>query len=244
MIASEAQPFSKTGGLADVATALPKALGRLGHEVTLDHPALSRHRPTAAVVDRASLEMAGHRFSRAPDARSRSGPARACCCSIARRSTIAPGIYNDARWRLRRQRRALRVPVGRRASTGRRSKPEPFDIVHAHDWQAGLAPVYPAPALRLRADAATVPTVFTIHNLAYQGVFDKAGCRGSARLGRLHVSGFEFCDRLSFLKAGVNFADAMTTVSPTYAEEIQRPEYGYGFDGVIRDRGATRSSAS
>ena len=70
------------------------------------------------------------------------------------------------------------------------------------------------------------------------------GAAARPRLGALHVDGLEFWDRLSFLKAGVNFSDAVTTVSPTYAEEIQRPEYGYGFDGVIRARAATRSSAS
>jgi starch synthase len=79
--------------------------------------------------------------------------------------------------------------------------------------------------------------VFTIHNLAYQGIVDKAWV---PRLGLswedFTVKGFEFYDRLSFLKAGVNFADHVTTVSPTYAEEIQRPEYGFGFDGVLRDR--------
>ena len=79
------------------------------------------------------------------------------------------------------------------------------------------------------------PSVFTIHNLAYQGIIDKAWV---PRLGLgwedFHVNGFEFWDRLSFLKAGVQFSDALTTVSPTYADEIQRPEYGYGFDGVMR----------
>ena len=80
-------------------------------------------------------------------------------------------------------------------------------------------------------------TVFTIHNLAYQGVFDKTWV---PRLGLpwqdFTINGFEFFDRLSFIKAGINFADAITTVSPTYAEEIQRPEYGNGLDGVIRAR--------
>ena len=79
--------------------------------------------------------------------------------------------------------------------------------------------------------------MFTIHNLAYQGVFDKAWV---PRLGLswqdFTFGGFEFWDHLSFLKAGVMFSDLLTTVSPTYAEEIQRSEYGYGFEGVIRSR--------
>ena len=92
--------------------------------------------------------------------------------------------------------------------------------------------------LYARALTAKKPgTVFTIHNLAYQGLFDKTWL---PRLGLgwqdFTIGGFEFYDRLSFLKAGLAFSDAITTVSPTYAEEIQRPEYGDGFDGVIRAR--------
>jgi starch synthase len=103
--------------------------------------------------------------------------------------------------------------------------------VHSHDWQGGLSSIY---ARRLPATT----TVFTIHNLAYQGTFDKAWV---PRLGLdwrdfTMNAGFEFFDRLSFMKAGINASQAITTVSPTYAEEMQRPEYGYGFDGVIRSR--------
>ena len=107
----------------------------------------------------------------------------------------------------------------------------PFDIIHSHDWQGGLASIY---ARRLGAPG----TVFTIHNLAYQGVFDKAWVPrlGLPWDGFTHDRGFEFFDRLSFLKAGINSSGMVTTVSPTYAQEIQRPEYGYGFDGIMRAR--------
>lgn len=87
-----------------------------------------------------------------------------------------------------------------------------------------------------------MPTVFTIHNLAYQGIADKTWL---PRLGLgwdlFTTDGLEFWDRMSLLKAGVNFSDAVTTVSPTYAEEIQRPEYGFGLDGVMRARRAALS---
>jgi starch synthase len=103
-----------------------------------------------------------------------------------------------------------------------------FSVLHAHDWQTGLVPVYAAQRW---------PTVFTIHNLAFQGVFDKAWVPAlGLRWEDFTVNGFEFWDRLSFRKAGVMFSDHLTTVSPTYADEIQRPEYGYGFDGIIRSR--------
>ena len=83
----------------------------------------------------------------------------------------------------------------------------------------------------------TSGTLFTIHNLAFQGLFEKSWV---PRLGLgwdgFTIAGFEFFDRLSFLKAGINFSSYVTTVSPTYAEEIQRPEYGHGFEGVMQSR--------
>jgi starch synthase len=115
----------------------------------------------------------------------------------------------------------------------------PIQVVHAHDWQAGLTGAYLAQHFARHPALGRVPTVFTIHNLAYQGVADKSWL---PRLGLgwdlFTVGGLEFWDHVSFLKAGVNFSDAVTTVSPTYADEIQRPEYGAGFDGVIRARAA------
>jgi starch synthase len=251
MIASEAQPFSKTGGLADVAAALPKALARLGHHVTLVTP---RYRgvtdgPVAAHL---SIEVAAHRFA----ARLMEGPASArenagelrCdpdgvrillldCPELYDRD----GIYYDARGDFPDNAvrfaflSAAAVDWASNQVIGSSGHQAPFDIIHAHDWQGGLAPVY------ARSPGTTgtprTRTVFTIHNLAYQGVFDKAWVpRLGLRWSDFTINGFEFFDQLSFMKAGVNLSDAITTVSPTYAEEIQRPEYGYGFDGIIRSR--------
>jgi starch synthase len=233
MVASEAQPFSKTGGLADVATALPKALGKLGHDVTLITP---RYRDIAdgPIVDRLSLEMAGHRFS-ARLIEARIGPgARVLlldCPELYDRSGIYYDTHGDYADNAVRYAFLAAAAIDWASQQG-----EPFDIIHSHDWQGGLASVY---ARNLRASASThARTVFTIHNLAYQGIFDKTWV---SRLGLswhdFTIRGFEFFDRLSFMKAGINFADAITTVSPTYAEEIQRPEYGSSLDGVIRSRG-------
>lgn len=227
MVASEAYPFSKTGGLADVATALPKALGRLGHDVTLLTP---RYRGVEAgiPVDRARLLVADHWFDVGVGEVVLGPGARALildCPPLFDRA----GIYNEGG--VDYDDNAVRFGLLAAAAVDwQRRQPMPVHIVHAHDWQAGLAPVY------LRGETWPA-TVFTIHNLAYQGAVDKAWV---SRLGLswadFTVRGFEFYDQLSFLKAGVNFADAVTTVSPTYAEEIQRPEYGYGFDGVMRAR--------
>jgi starch synthase len=227
MIASEAYPFSKTGGLADVATALSKALGRLGHEVTLITP---RYRGMAAgtPLDQGRVHVGGVwwpvSFGEAV-----LGPGARVLFLDCPPLYDRPGIYNEDGADYLDN--AVRFAVlGGAAVDWIARQSAPHHIVHAHDWQAGLAPLY----LRRATDPGTV---FTIHNLAYQGIMDKAWV---PRLGLswadFTIAGFEFYDRLSFLKAGVNFAAAVTTVSPTYAEEIQRPEYGNGFDGVMRAR--------
>lgn len=238
MIASEAQPFSKTGGLADVAGALPKALARLGHDVTVITP---RYRgvtdgPVAATVN---IEVAAHRFTaRLMDVGTRDEAAGVAlprlllldCPELFDRD----GIYYNARGDYPDN--AARFAFLAAAAIDWASREPAFDIIHSHDWQAGLAPAY-AQRLRAAAGARGARTVFTIHNLAYQGVFDKSWV---TRLGLgwegFTINGYEFYDRLSFIKAGINLSDAVTTVSPTYAEEIQRPEYGNGLDGVMRAR--------
>ena len=257
MVASEAQPYSKTGGLADVAAALPKALGRLGHDVTVITP---RYRgvtdgPVAGTV---SVEVAAHRFQarllepgrlredastftlRAPADKSagQAGSPKMLlldCPELYDRD----GIYYNARGDFPDN--AVRYAFLSAAAIDWASGQPAFDIIHAHDWQGGLAPLYtralgtPSPGTRHAARGTN--TVFTIHNLAYQGVFDKSWVpRLGLRWEDFTIDGFEFFDRLSFMKAGINFAGAITTVSPTYAEEIQRPEYGNGLDGVIRRR--------
>ncbi|WP_295531833.1 glycogen synthase GlgA [uncultured Pseudacidovorax sp.] len=110
------------------------------------------------------------------------------------------------------------------------------EVMHAHDWHAGQAPAYLAFA-RQRGQGADVRSVFTIHNLAYQGQF---GGWAFAELGlppeAFQVEGLEYHGDVSFMKAGLFYADRITTVSPTYAREIQTPEQGFGLDGLLRAR--------
>ena len=241
-IASEAQPYSKTGGLADVASALPKALARLGHDVTLITP---RYRGVTGgpVIGTVSVEVAAHRFTaRLMDGRLADEPSARDASPADARGRERPhvllldcpelydrdGIYYDRSGDFADN--PVRYAVLSAVAIEWATTQPRFDIIHSHDWQGGLAPVY---ARRL----GDVPTVFTIHNIAYQGVFEK---QWVPRLGLswqdFTIDGFEFFDRLSFIKAGINLSNAITTVSPTYAEEIQRPEYGNGLDGVIRRR--------
>ena len=247
MIASETQPYSKTGGLADVAAALPRALGRLGHDVTVVTP---RYRGIDAgpTVATATVALAGRAFSGDLIEESRAPGARAVlvdCPALYDR----PGIYTDGSndYADNPVRFAFLVAAALRWAS---LQPRPPDIVHGHDWQAGLIGPYVRSAASARLFADRRPcrgraapqrdrpgTVFTIHNLAYQGNFDKAW---TPQLGLswddFTLHGFEFWDRLSFLKSGINLSDVVTTVSQTYAEEIQRPEYGHGFDTIVRAR--------
>jgi len=112
------------------------------------------------------------------------------------------------------------------------------ELVHAHDWHAGLAPAY-LRAAEARLGRRLAASVFTVHNLAYQGLFD-AHHFGELALPPSHfaVHGLEFHGQVSFMKAGLYFADQITTVSPSYAREIQAPEQGCGLDGLLRERAA------
>lgn len=235
MVASEALPYSKSGGLADVAAALPLALGRLGHEVVLVTP---RYRgvavsgppafscPVAAegVVERADVFIE----SLAPGVRA----ALVDCPRFYHRD----GLYGHGGRDYVDN--PLRFAVLCRAAFDVAEQlGAPIDVVHAHDWQAGLAPYFLETGYREHACFRSAGSVFTIHNLAYQGACDKDWV---PRLGLqwrdFHSNGFEHWNQLSLLKAGINFSRFVTTVSPSYAREILTAEQGFGFEGVLRRR--------
>ena len=113
----------------------------------------------------------------------------------------------------------------------------PADIIHCHDWQSSLVPAYLKDPRLVDPAWLGIRTLLTIHNLGYQGMFDRSA------LGEIGLpdafdtpAGMEFWGKISFLKAGIVFADALNTVSRKYAEEIQTPEYGFGLDGLLRER--------
>jgi starch synthase len=233
-IASEARPFAKTGGLADVMGALPRAVARLGWEVTV---ALPRYRGVGdgSLAGRLPVSLGGATrdigFFEAPIA----DGARALLVD-------APDLYDrEALYGLdntdypdnpRRFGLLSRAALEFFGRAGRRPS-----VVHAHDWQAALAPVYLKTLYRSHPVLANVPTVLTIHNLAYQGNFD-ASWLPALDLGadEFALARMEYWGRISFLKGGINRADFITTVSPRYAEEIQTPAAGFGFDGILRAR--------
>ena len=235
MVSSEAVPFAKTGGLGDVAGALPLALARLGHDVTL---VLPRYRGacTGIELERAAVPMAGRTFDVRFVEHALADRARAVlvdCPELYDR----PDLYGTGS--IDYPDNAVRFAVLSRAALEFASRPDRApDVVHAHDWQAGLAPVYLETLFAARPALGRAGRVFTIHNLAYQGLFPPVWMP-ALDLGwdLFGVEGLEFWGKVSFLKGGINFSEWITTVSPRYAKEIQTPEFGFGFDGILRRRG-------
>ncbi len=239
--ASEGVPFSKTGGLADVIGALPQALAARGVEVAV---VLPRHRSTQSktfkeLVSGVTVTLGAHQHT----FRILEAPRRALKSGSVRWIFVDYPPYFD--------RESLYVGAGgkdypdnpERFSLFSRAVLEvaksifPADVIHCHDWQAGLVPVL------LRTDYVDDPelsntrTLLTIHNLAFQGLFPPdALLRAGLSLDLSRIDGLEFYGSVSFLKGALIYADSISTVSPTYASEIQTPEFGCGLDGVLAAR--------
>lgn len=239
-VASEAYPLVKTGGLADVVGALPGALSREGVSTRTLLPGLP------AVLAAMSESRVVHDY-----ADLMGGPARIVAGQAAGLDLLAidaPHLYRragnpyvDAQGRDWPD-NALRFgALGRVAAEVGHGLVDGFtpDVLHAHDWQAGLAPAYLRYGSR---DGARPATVMTVHNLAFQGQFpaDLLGPLGLPKEA-FALDGVEYYGGISFLKAGLVYADHITTVSPTYAWEIRTTAGGMGLEGVLRQRGAAIS---
>ncbi len=234
MVASEAAPFAKTGGLADVLGSLPPALARLGDEVAVILPFYRGISiPPAGPILTLPVQVGPHSYSVAVHevVRHKVRYLFADCPRLFDR----PGIYGEGGADYPDNH--IRFAVLCQAALGvARSIFRP-DVFHAHDWQAGLLPVYLRESLALDPTFFGVRCVLTIHNLGYQGNFPAAAIADLGLDRRLfHSEGLEFFGRLNFLKAGIVWADAVNAVSPTYAREIQTPEFGFGLDGLLRSR--------
>lgn len=235
-VASEVHPLTKTGGLGDVAGSLPAALGALGLHVRVLMPAyrdaLMRCREPRVLAQFSLRRVEGAlRLLEArvpphdvtvwlldyPPAYDRPGN---------------PYLMPDGTpWPDNAERFALLAHTVQRLCQDTSLTHWPIDLVHANDWQTGLVPVllrdiHPRPAC-----------LFTIHNLSYQGLFPYGVFQNLGLPASLwHPDGVEFYGQVSFMKAGLMFADRINTVSPTYAREIQTERFGDGLDGVLRAR--------
>jgi starch synthase len=237
MVTPEAHPWAKTGGLAEVAGALPHALARLGHDVTIVLPRYSG-------VDVAGARRLEVSLGFGPSAQEVAFHERQVAEGVTLVAVDPSGLflreglygttdgdYADNAWRFALfSRAALEYP---------RLKQIRPSVIHAHDWQTGLVPVYQKMHLSPDSFVGGVPSVFTIHNLAFQGLFPSSTLPAIG-LGWdvMHVQAMEYWGQISYLKAGINFSERITTVSPTYAREIVRPELGFGMDGVLMRRAA------
>ena len=235
MITSEARPFAKTGGLADVAGALPEALARLGHRVTVVLPRYRGADIAGASSLGAEIPFGPNRYPVTFHETPLGDRVRAVLID-APALYDRDGLYGDAHGEYGDN--AFRFAVlSRGALEYARLRGARPSVVHAHDWQAALAPVYAKTELASDPIVGGVRTVLTIHNLAFQGLFGPdvlAWINLPAAL--YHPGALEFWGRASALKGGVVFSDAITTVSPNYAREILHSEFGFGFDGILRDR--------
>lgn len=233
-------PYLKTGGLADVVAALSGALAENGHEIVvclpgyrsiLDGPyAKDAERTQRLKVEMGDVFLTGDVYTLKPR------PRLTLHLIVREEYFDRKQPYwtgerdfddNDARFTFF-QKAVVEVL---------RLTDFKADIVHCHDWQTGLLPLLVREAERRHGETLALKTVFTIHNLAYQGIFAKSSFALTNLPDEiLTIDGVEYYDQISMLKGGVMFADLVTTVSAQYAKEILTPEFGHGMDGVIRTR--------
>ena len=232
-VTSEAHPLIKTGGLADVCGSLPKALAELSQDIKLIIPNYQALKTTENIRFLCSLRVDNRNINiletRMPDS------------DVVVWLVDYPAYYNfpgnpyvdelGEPWLNNAERFALFCRIAVEAAMGRVHQDWKPDVVHCNDWQTGLVPAL------LSLEDNRPSTVFTIHNMAYQGLFPGRTAAVLNLPGKLwHPAGLEFHEMLSFIKGGLIYADYITTVSPTYALEIQTPEFGYGLEGLLEHR--------
>ena len=248
LAASEVAGFAKTGGLADVTAALPRALAQHGNQVAVVMPFYTAVRRAGVSIERTDLVLPVPMGS------------RVLACRVFRshlphsdvpiyliehqpffeRDDPSQGrsLYQQSMWggyksdyadnaeRFVFFSRAVLELVPHLGFTP--------DVIHANDWQTGLVPVFLAEAYRTQPGYQRTRSVFTIHNIAYQGMFPRDVMNLTGLPGYLfNLNQLEFHGHLNFLKAGILYADAVNTVSPTYAREIQTATFGYSLDGFL-----------
>ncbi|MCS6775722.1 MAG: glycogen synthase GlgA [Chloroherpetonaceae bacterium] len=250
LLSSEVAPFAKVGGLADVAGSLPKALRALGHDVRVAMPsyAMVESHPAYAVSDLLSCFPVPVR------------PGLTEQGYLKRTHILVHAIHAEVPVYLigHHGPNGERSGYFHRATESRKIyalEPEPYvffcravlealrhmasewkpDIIHCNDWQTGLIPVYKRLFYSEVPDLADAASVFTVHNLAYQGNFEVSQWPTNGLPFELfHIDGLEFYGQWTFMKGGLLFAERVNTVSPNYAREIQTEEYGCGLHGLLR----------
>ncbi len=244
MFASEAFPFVKVGGLADVVGALSKEVVKLGAEVTLMIPAYKAiHHDAHGIYPYEPVSgfdvIMGSRPVHAEIFHTRCAGVEVFlvgCLEYFYRDGIYDDPLSKEGYRDNMQRFIFFMKAGLELV---RRLGQPVDIIHCHDWQTGMIPGLLHTTLQHDPFFAQTGTLLTIHNVAYQGVFPREAFYWTGINPGLFypTSPFEYWGKVNFLKVGVEFSDLINTVSETYAKEIQSSfEYGYGLEGVLRNR--------
>jgi starch synthase len=233
-VSSEGLPYSKTGGLADVVEALPKALVEAGHEVVVLLPRYRGNKVKVTVVSSVTVALGDRlRFPAIGEGQAVAGVRYFFVDDpeFFDREQLYGDKSGDYRDNAERFAEFSRVAI---EFAKRVWLP---DLVHCHDWQSALVPVLLRTQHRDDPAVRSLSVVFTIHNLGYQGLFPQADLRKIGLPDNLFtMDALEFYSKVNFLKGGLIFSDYLTTVSRRYAKEIQTPEYGSGLEGVIRGR--------
>lgn len=227
LCASEAVPFAKTGGLADVCGALPHALEELGVEVCLVMPKYSSVRSSGVLIKT---------FNQDFDVAVLGERSRAYF--LKHDMYLRDGLYGDRLGDYADNLKRFAYFCKKSLELFQKLDFKP-DVIHCHDWQTALIPVLlkANPEAYSFSKGKTPKTVLTIHNVSYQGIFPKEQMPETGLDNKyFSVSGLEFYDKINLLKGGIEFADMINTVSPQHVLEMQEPESGCGLEGVLRTR--------
>jgi len=241
-VSSEVAPFSKTGGLGDVVGALPRTLARRGHEVAVVTPLYrgvkDKGFSTEKVMDGFTAEFGAETFGGSIRRTHFPGTDVPVYLVDAPEFYDRDGLYgeNGKDYADNLERFSFLCQGALRFAKEGGFKP---DVIHLHDWQSALVAVYLRTWYRDDPVFSRIKTLYTIHNLAYQGLFP------SSKMEELHLpwdvyhmDGLEYYGKISLMKGGIAFSDKTSTVSERYAKEIQTPEFGCGLEGILSKRSA------
>ncbi len=226
MCASEVVPFAKTGGLADVAGALPLALEELGQEVIIVMPLYKTVQNPKFKIQNLKKDISYTTIGK-----------NIKVYFIEKDDYFnRDALYGDKTGDYKDNLDRFSFYCKRTLELLKEIKFKP-DIIHCHDWQSSLVPVYLKTIYSRDAFYKNTKTVLTIHNIGYQGLFPK---EEFPKLGLdwslFNIEGLEYYDRINILKGGMEFSDIVNTVSQTYSKEIQTKEFGFGLEGVLNKR--------
>jgi starch synthase len=243
-VSTELAPFVKVGGLADVAAALPKALRGLGHKVTIVAPRFAEFEAGGLLMARRLTPIKATLGPKTYDVTVFDGrlPSQVDLVLV-----DVPGMYDrggvygaaGADYPDNAVRFALLSRAAAELAKARALAGTPYDVVHCNDWPSALVPMYLRELAQDAPAVAAIRTVLTLHNVAHQGLFSKDVLPELGLPWSLFsIDGLEFYGKANLLKLGIGTADAVTTVSPTYAREISTSA-GHGLDGVLAARGTS-----